>query len=216
MERKIRRAAVKAYRLLNGKPESERIIAALKKIDYEVVFYNTVDGDAVVKAYGFQSLAASKNAFVCCGSKKRFVFVDNNLSASEKKYALLHEMGHILLGHVGNSTAHLLDSQTNEVEANAFVCEILSPTHTAYLPFAVAVLLILSIMVQGFIRYNKTTGVYAHSQTEDTLVYITATGSKYHTKNCIYIVKTDYAAITASQARKIFSPCNVCNPNISA
>ncbi len=52
------------------------------------------------------------------------------------------------------------------------------------------------------------------SKTSDVVsktVYITETGSKYHTAGCRYLWNSKIA-ISLKEARKYYSPCSVCNP----
>ncbi|MEE0944919.1 MAG: ImmA/IrrE family metallo-endopeptidase [Clostridia bacterium] len=212
MERKIRRAAIKFNRSLHGRPDSKNIIAALKKNGYEVVFYNTTDGDAALKAYNLQSLASARNAFTISDAVK-IVFVNNNLSASDKRDALLHESGHILLGHIGNGISHLLDNRINEAEADSFMLEVIHPTRTSPLTIMLAVLLLISILV-GYALYKKTTSpvTFIPAQSSEEMVYITSSGSKYHTEGCIHTKDKDCARIARAQADIIKNPCSVCNP----
>jgi hypothetical protein len=213
MEKRIRRAAIKFYKSLHGKIESTNIIDLLKKKGYDVVFFNTVDGDAVIRSYGFQDLADTKDAFCCVGKTHRFVFVNNSLSALEKRNALLHEAGHLELGHVGNGVSHLLDNRTNEAEADAFMLEVLHPTHTYLLPLLLAVCIITALAFNLFCKPEllpAATPIY--TQTTEDIVYITSTGAKYHTEGCIHTKDKNCAEIIRTQADKILLPCAICNP----
>lgn len=211
MERKIIRAAIKFHRSLHGKPDSKNIIAALKKNGYEVVFYNTVDGDATVKAYGLQTLASARNAFTLCDTA-RIVFVSNNLSALEKRDALLHETGHILLGHIGNGISHLLDNRTSEAEADAFMLEVLHPTQTSPLIPVLALCLLISLLTNFTPTNDIKTTMPLPAQSAEEMVFITSTGTKYHTEGCIHTKDKDCAKIARHQADIIKSPCSLCNP----
>lgn len=213
MDNRIRKTAIKFYKSLHGKPESARIIAALKKVGFEVVFFNTSDGDAIIKSYRLQELAASRDAFTCSGKSKQFVFINNNLSAIEKRNALLHETGHIMLGHVGSGEVCLLDNRVNEAEADAFMLEVLCPTRTYHLPLA----LIIGVLVCALAfnlpgKQSSDLASVSIPQISEEIVYITSTGSKYHTEGCIHTKDKNCAEIIRQQADKILSPCAICNP----
>lgn len=210
MDNRIRKAAIKFNKSLRGKIESKKIIAALKKNGYEVIFYNTDEGDTAVQSYGLQSLAKSKPAFTYSANTK-IVFIDNELSATDKRNALLHEAGHIMLGHVGNGTTHLLDSRMSEAEADAFMLEVLHPTRTYYLPL-LAVVIVLACFTFNSHTVSDEQAVVPFNRAEEDIVYITSTGAKYHTEGCIHTKDKDCAQIIRTQADKILLPCAICNP----
>ena len=45
----------------------------------------------------------------------------------------------------------------------------------------------------------------------DPIVYITKTGTKYHTATCRYLRQSKYA-IRLSETRGRYTPCSVCKP----
>ena len=45
----------------------------------------------------------------------------------------------------------------------------------------------------------------------DKTVYVTRTGEKYHADGCRYLRKSSIA-MKLSEAKKVYSPCSVCNP----
>lgn len=47
------------------------------------------------------------------------------------------------------------------------------------------------------------------SEKEETIVYVTETGSKYHRSGCRYLSKSKIA-ISLSEAKKSYTPCSVC------
>lgn len=104
------------YRETNGTVTISSLAACLKRRGYDIVFFHTEEGDEILKAYGI--LPNKTRAFTVCGPLK-IVFVDNNLHASDKLYSILHECGHIMLGHL-ESNGYMLDKRKNENEAEAF------------------------------------------------------------------------------------------------
>ncbi len=46
---------------------------------------------------------------------------------------------------------------------------------------------------------------------KEKTVYVTRTGHKYHASGCQYL-RTSSIAISVAEAKKIYSPCSVCNP----
>ncbi len=51
--------------------------------------------------------------------------------------------------------------------------------------------------------------------TQETTVYVTKSGTKYHTGSCSYL-KGGGIAISLSDAQKTYSPCSRCNPGMNS
>lgn len=51
----------------------------------------------------------------------------------------------------------------------------------------------------------------AEDQTQQTTVYVTNTGAKYHRAGCRYLSKSQIP-ISLTEARRRYSPCSVCGP----
>ena len=48
---------------------------------------------------------------------------------------------------------------------------------------------------------------------EDTLVYITRTGKKYHTEDCRYLSKSKISIFLKEAIQRGYTPCSVCSPS---
>ena len=55
--------------------------------------------------------------------------------------------------------------------------------------------------------------VLAYSVPDDTIVYVTPSGTKYHRKDCTYTTATSSLTIQEAESRG-YGPCSRCNPNI--
>lgn len=227
MTKQIRQAAIKFYRSLNGKLTSQAVISSLKKEVCDVIFYNTPEGDTALQAYGLLEYSRTVKAFTFCNTVQ-MIFIDDNLQETDRLRALLHEVGHIKLGHIYIENAHQSDKATFETEANAFMYEVMSPT--PIVSCSVAVISTILIIVSFVCGYNfngieNTSDIFpANSQIQQLAeptsqtyqvanpVYITRTGSKYHTKDCTHTKDKDCAEIGRAQADILFTPCSVCNP----
>jgi len=76
------------------------------------------------------------------------------------------------------------------------------------LPVALLVpLLLLSVAFQGT---GKPT---TPPKPEDQIVYVTKTGTKYHTATCHYLSKSKIA-IKLGDVVKKYTPCSVCKPPV--
>ena len=49
------------------------------------------------------------------------------------------------------------------------------------------------------------------TETKDIIVYVTKTGTKYHSAGCRYLSKS-CIPISLSDAKNGYSPCSICNP----
>ena len=213
---KINKQSKKLFKSLKGKIDTPSLVKYLETIGYSVVFFNTEDGDELLNAYDLNPKNAK--AFTYCGATK-IVFVDSNLHTSDKIYSLLHECGHILLGHIGKNSIELLNKRSTENEAEAFCYAVLNYNRTANIQsvslFVVTFLLVLSVMFSVHTNIDipeEIPAVKNITVSEHETVYITPTGSKYHLKSCPSIKNSVCAKIEKSEAEKIHKPCGRCNP----
>lgn len=111
------------HKSLKGEITVPGLIRYLEHFGYNTVFFNTEEGDKLLDAVDIEQ--GETKAFTFYGDAK-IVFIDNEMHHSDKLYALLHECGHIVLGHIGNDTIHLQDKHTTENEAEAFAYRVLN------------------------------------------------------------------------------------------
>ncbi len=220
MNQTIKRSAMKFYKAVDRNPSVENISAYLTKLGYDVILFNTPSGDKFLEQLGLRGKKDLADAFTT-GNSARFVFINNNLSYSDKQIALLHEVGHIELGHLGGDKIARKDTFVAELEANAFASEVLSPSPIIPGIFTlIASLLIAFSLAGGFVIgdvYQTNQQITTQEQSDTPaapadIVYITATGTRYHTNTCIFTKDKVCAEIDRAQAGKIFSPCKTCNP----
>lgn len=91
---------------------------------YSIVFFNTAYGDAEIERYNLQSETELK-AFTYSQSAK-IIFIDGTLHSDDRMYLLLHEIGHITLGHIGDGMLITRNKILIEFEADAFAYEVLT------------------------------------------------------------------------------------------
>lgn len=217
----IKALANKVKRKYKGKIGIKEITSELESHGYNVVFFHTPEGDKLLEAYGLSTCRES--AFTYCG-KTKIVFVDNALHSDDKICVLLHELGHILLGHIGNGNAKHQNVTMSEIEADAFVYEMQQPSHAPKMAMGILVLLLALTLFVGTAFYSQcpkraspaleSENTYSAevSTDADAYVYLTGSGSKYHRFGCIYTKDKNCAALKPEEAKKCFAPCAVCNP----
>lgn len=119
---RARAEAKKLVRKLKGNisyPTLERYIEK----QYKIVFYNTEAGDAEIERYGLEHKTTLK-AFTLSASAK-IIFIDGSLHTEDRLYVLLHEIGHIVLGHIGDGRLMTRHQLLTEYEADSFAYEVL-------------------------------------------------------------------------------------------
>lgn len=216
---KIKRAAKKYIKATNGNNLSSAI-DYLSVIGYSVIFFNTSPGDEAIRAYGLEWEKDTLKAFTCHEVNGiSAVFIDNNLHINDKLYLILHEIGHILLGHVGDGHIAYRDQLYSDIEADAFAFEVLNYKGNASQIISTVCAVVLGITIGFAVGLITTSGNQIHDITtlqtfaaENNVVYITPTGTKYHRDTCIYAQNKDCAEMSKNQADKIYEACRVCNP----
>lgn len=92
-------------------------------------------------------------------------------------------------------------------EVNAESAEVITPEAEVVVA-PVAEVVVPVAVVEPTPSYTDDT---ANSAQVETIVYVTKTGSKYHSAGCQYLSKSSIP-ISLSDARASYSPCSKCNP----
>ena len=154
-----------------SEPTLENVIFIIEEQGYELLEYSSNDTSAVIyqviEKLNLLPYALSGKAFAYRNNDTKVVFVCEEMSASDKLYALAHELGHIICCHLGNGMTD------NEVEqeymANEFAHFLLNPPvifkvaiwvknhKKATIISAIIVLLAIAVVVVGVnIAQSKT------------------------------------------------------------
>lgn len=75
-----------------------------------------------------------------------------------------------------------------------------------------SVILIIPLSACSGKSAKKQTKKVSSSKAEQTIVYITKTGTKYHKGNC-YCLKSKIKK-TLSEVKDKYEPCSICNPPV--
>ncbi len=189
---------------------------------YSIVEYNSVSNieavQIIIDELNVQKYIIQSKAFTYVSDKHRIVFVNESLSDNEKMIVLTHEEGHIYCEHFGHGNIIGLDV-IEENEANEFSHYILNPTvkqsvmqsvkkHKKLVIAIILVLIIASINGAAFTIKSNNAKYYNN-------YYITATGEKYHEKDCIFIKdKSNTRMITQEEYESgEYKPCGICLPD---
>ena len=130
MDNEIKKKAksfLKEYGLQNVTLENLR--AAIQKQGYTIVEYNNIFNDenvaALIDALGLENFCERSKGFTYADTKRRLVFLHEDLSDKEKLMILAHEEGHIYCNHL-TSTPVLGRDVVEEHEANEFAHYLLN------------------------------------------------------------------------------------------
>lgn len=208
LNNKIQKAAKKfAAHTLKGDINIETLVSYLHNQGYSVVFYNNESSHSMIIANNLVEYSKEVNGFTFCRYGDKFVFIKDELTDSHKLYTLLHETGHIILGHL-RSDRFPQNDRLDEMEAEAFAYAVLAYKQNGNAFTAILVTLVIALFVSVPVYNNINTPQVVDSKT----VYITGSGEKYHRKSCICIKNKTCTAVLRFEAEKQFQPCSLCNP----
>ena len=218
--KKKAKSFLKEYGLQNVTLENLR--SAIQKQGYTVVEYNNIFNDenvaALIDALGLENFCERSKGFTYADTKRRLVFLHEDLSDKEKLMILAHEEGHIYCNHL-TSTPVLGRDVIEEHEANEFAHYLLNQSVWQKIGYVVKghkktsaaiVVAIALLVVSGFVGYKIYCGNTYYGE-----YYITSTGNKYHDKDCGYVKgKGNIERLTIEQYESgEYEPCGVCLPN---
>ena len=213
------RFRAKEFLLENGisKITLENILFILEKQGFRFVEYsqNYMNDSSwtIIKQLKLEQYALSGKAFAYKNGTTKLIFLCDEMTANEKLYALAHEEGHILCGHLeiacegssveqehlANEIAHYLI--TPPLHIRLWV-KILERKRAAAAIVCVAVVSCIAI---SLIQNSSYHGNY----------YVTENGSKYHDEDCMIIKdKTNTRRLTEKDNESgEYEPCQVCLPD---
>ena len=177
------------------------------------------DTETIIKELGLSSFAKTGNSFVYKNKDIKLIFLNEAMSAEEKRYSLAHELGHVLCGHLKNSACCKEAEIEEEHEANEFAHFLLHPgpggkVMTAMASHKVATLIVAIMLICVLIsipiihQIQKTRLFYGE-------YYVTENGEKYHLGECPIIKdKTNTHRLTIEEYESgKYLPCQVCLPD---
>lgn len=197
-------------------PDLRRI---LQQQGYTIVEFNHILNDepvdALIDALGLADAVSKSKGFTYADAHRRLVFLHEDLSEKEKLLVLAHEEGHIYCDHF--SSAPVLGKDvTEEHEAGEFTHYLLN-SDGKFLSFLRKKKLLLGCIAGGLILAiagGLVFGALHKEQRYYGTFYITASGNKYHEKECIFVKdKTNTRRMTKEDFESgDFTPCGICLP----
>lgn len=202
-----------------SKVSLDNLVYIIEDQGFKIIEYvNGEDSSStrLIQRLGLENYALANKAFTYQCGVSRFVFVSENLSATEKLYALAHEVGHIFCGHLKDGSIEC--SVEEEYEANEFAHSILHPNlwttikqwvqeHKKAVCISVVAVLVVCVGIITISYIERQRSYYGE-------YYITDSGHKYHEKDCIFVKdKTNVERLTEEQYYSgEYEPCQICLP----
>ena len=120
----IKKQVSRFRREFNIQDVSAKILEDIfEKQGFTVIHFNPVlndpDVEIVIQSFDLQDMIRSSNGFLYLDQNHRLVFVNENLSESERRIVLAHEQGHYYCGH-SSHTDVIGRNVSEEFEANEF------------------------------------------------------------------------------------------------
>lgn len=206
----IKQESKRILKLLNYDVTLENLLATLQNDNREIYFYNNSNtiGDKIIDAIHEKEYAQTVKSFSYEKDSQQFIFVKSNLDYNEKRFLILHELGHLLLGHNRHKVSYYETNLQCENEANSFAHEVLNHRHIRQSK-AIALLAGILLIASTYLGINYISEI----QIENTACFITATGKRYHI-DCEHL-QDNYGVtwLTVKEATSQgFTPCKDCFP----
>lgn len=195
----------------------DNLIYLVEGCGFELIDYSHIENSTgtehILTMYSLKQLASDNYAFTyVCGDSK-YIFLEENLTTSEKLYALAHELGHICLKHF-EAGSFLHGTFEQEYEANEFAHYILHPSPGNYIAAWTTGHKIASVIIAIFIMIGITAipvSSYISSKIYHDYYFVTDSGLHYHMADCFYIQGHDVHRMTEEEFKSgEYTPCKVC------
>lgn len=219
---------------LSSKPDLKTLKKLIENSGFTLVEYNRYnnsdDVNALIKKLNIENILAAQNSFVYISGNIRLVFLNIDLTDSDKAIVLCHELGHIWDQHI-EVPNHLYSKVERENYANEFAHYLRHPSLmtkivSTFLRHKLACILVLSLMTASIpavcISHNSHTTDMALQNTisASETYYVTSSGQKYHKGFCKHVkYRTNTSQLLLSEAKsKGYTPCLDCigesNPHL--
>lgn len=211
-------------------PNLDGLYSIIKDQGYEIIDYDpnalTESMKMLLVELSIPQAVTQQEAFVYKRQSVKLLFIKEYLSAKEKLYALSHELGHIMCGHLDNAFYSDL-SVKQEQEANDFTYYLMHPytleriivliKHHRIVVFLVILMLLVLAAFSFYPTKGKETIAQRFLPMMGSGYYITSGGSKYHLASCSMIQnRTNVRELTIDELNAgNYEPCQLCLPDYS-
>lgn len=100
---------------------------------YKWVLADYIAGERSIELLGLAELKERTDGFCAVTENHVYIFFDSSLPVGRQRFTVAHEIGHLILGHVGNGMATVENREPTgaereeEREANQFAARLLAP-----------------------------------------------------------------------------------------
>lgn len=100
---------------------------------YNWVLADYIDGKRSIELLGLSELREKTDGFCAVTENHVYIFYDSSLPVGRQRFTVAHEIGHLILGHVGTGTATVENREPTgaereeETQANQFAARLLAP-----------------------------------------------------------------------------------------
>ena len=112
------------------RPSLDDVYRIVKDQGYEIIDFDPDDKSEALsllsQELGLSIQIMAQDAFVVQNNRIQLLFVKDSLEVDEKLVAMVHELGHIMCGHMHDGSH--LPTITEEYQANEFTHYVLNPT----------------------------------------------------------------------------------------
>lgn len=90
-------------------------------------------GQKAIAALGLSDLTKQTDGFCLYSGGRYYIFYDDTMPRARQRFTVAHEIGHIMLGHIGNGQCTRINREPaeadapEETQANQFAARILAP-----------------------------------------------------------------------------------------
>lgn len=203
-----------------SRPTLDNLIYLIESHGFDIIDFDNDEPNesisALIDNLNLHKMIISSKAFTYQNGDVKLVFVCDSLTADEKKCAMAHELGHIILNHLKDGC--VTPDITEEYQCNEFAHYLLNPSplivisqsirkHKKAFFITAAVVAILILSIVGAQHINKQNSYYGE-------YYITQNGEKYHDRKCIFIKnKNNIHRMTEEEYESgEYEPCQICLP----
>ena len=206
---------------ISGQVDNHALEDILEKQGFTIIYFspaaNDPDVETLIQSLKLMDFTSRSNGFLYADENFRLVFVNEKLSEEERLIVLAHEEGHYYCGHAEKRKIVGHDAH-EEYEANEFAHYLLNQPVTRQITDIVVhyrriigvCVLIAAIALGGFYASK----IINEKRMYEGEFYVTATGEKYHRKNCVTIEGHEVRRLTKEDVKSgNYQPCGVCFPN---
>lgn len=199
------------------RPSLDDLASVVSELGYEIIDFDPKNKsvEMLTQRLLLTNDILSQSAFVYSNNDVKLIFLRYDLTVDEKLYAITHELGHIVLGHVLSTGK---SSVVEEFEAHEFTHHLLNQTlitkakAVLYAHKRAAVVVFVLVMI-ALLTVGYVYGVSHHIEYTDDF-YITPTGLKYHRAACSAIKGRNSARKMTKEEYDSgqYEPCSLCVP----